>query len=241
MKAFLLAAGLGTRLRPITDTIPKCLVPVNSKPLLAWWCDLLERHGVTDVLINLHHLPDQVRGFVSGYEGSLRFHLVMEDELLGSAGTLYVNCDFVMNEEQFYILYADNLTDVNLTALREFNTEHPMQLTIGLFHAENPKACGIALLDEEGTITQFVEKPEHPQGDLASAGIFVGRSGLFETIEEGYVQGKYPYDFGRHVMPKLVGKMNGLLVDGYLRDIGTHENLERAEREWRELHPGQKI
>lgn len=227
MKAFLLAAGLGTRLRPITDTMPKCLVPIGGRPLLGWWLDLLERHGVTDVLINLHHLPDAVRAFAAEYRGPIHLSLVMEETLLGSAGTLAANRDFVGNDEQFFILYADNLTDVDLGALRRFNAANPAPLTVGLFRAENPSACGIAELDAGGRIIDFVEKPLHPRSDLASAGMFVARPALFEYLRPA----SYPYDFGGQVMPELVGTMNGLLLDGYIRDIGTLESLKRAEEE----------
>jgi mannose-1-phosphate guanylyltransferase len=233
MKAYLLAAGLGTRLRPITDTLPKCLVPVAGRPLLAWWMDLLEEHNVTDVLINLHHLPDPVRDFARDYQGPVRIELVMEERLLGSAGTLHANRDFVEGEEQFHILYADNLTNVDLSGLRRFNSEHPAALTVGLFHAENPSACGIVTLDEEGTIIEFEEKPEQPNGDLASAGMFVARPSLFRYVDPD----SFPYDFGHHLLPRLLadGAMNGVPVQGYLRDVGTHESLQRAEREWKAL------
>lgn len=235
MKAFLLAAGLGTRLRPLTDSIPKCLVPINGRPLLAWWLDLLEEHGVTDVLINLHHLPVQVREFVDRYEGAVHVHTVMEEELLGSAGTLHAHRDFVAGEDRFLILYADNLTDVDLSALISFNSEHPAPLTVGLFRAENPSACGIAQLDTQGTIVEFVEKPEHPKGNLASAGMFVAGQDLFEYIVP---ESRLPYDFGGSVMPKLVGRMNGTLLTGYLRDIGTHESLSAAQKEWQQVEAG---
>jgi mannose-1-phosphate guanylyltransferase len=228
LKAFLLAAGLGTRLRPITDTLPKCLVPIAGRPLLAHWMDLLERHEVSEVLINLHFLPEPVLRFVESYNGAVAIRTVMEPELLGSAGTLHANRAFVDGEEAFYILYADNLTTVDLAALARFNAEHPAPLTVGLFHAENPAACGIASLDKDGRIVEFIEKPEHPNGDLASAGIFVARPEIFSWIAPDRV----PYDFGGHVMPHLVGRMNGVLVDGYLRDIGTLESLARAEREF---------
>lgn len=232
MKAFLLAAGLGTRLRPITDTLPKCLVPVGGRPLLAHWMDLLEEHEVSEVLINLHFLPEPVLRFVEGYRGGVAISTVMEPELLGSGGTLHVNRGFVEGEEQFYILYADNLTTVDLTALRRFNREHPAPLTVGLYHADDPSSRGIAQLDEEGVIVEFIEKPSEPKGDLASAGIFVGRPELFDVIAPDRV----PYDFGGHVMPHLVGKMNGVVIDGYLRDVGTIASLECGEREWNELH-----
>lgn len=232
MKAFLLAAGFGTRLRPITETVPKCLVPVAGRPLLAYWMDLLEEHGVGEVLINLHFLPDPVRRFAEEYSGPVVIRTVMEPELLGSGGTLHANRDFVAGQEQFYILYADNLTTVDLGALARFNREHPAPLTVGLFHSEHPQACGIAELGPEGTIVDFVEKPLEPKSDLAAAGIYVGRQELFDYIRPD----RKPYDFGGHVMPALVGRMNGSIVEGYLRDIGTLANLERAEREWRELH-----
>ncbi|MCB0713929.1 MAG: nucleotidyltransferase family protein [Ignavibacteriae bacterium] len=231
MKAILLAAGLGTRLRPITDTIPKCLVPINGRPLLGWWFDLLEEHGITEVWINLHYLPEKVREFLGGESRKLQVHLIDEEQLLGSGGTLHANRGIFADAEQFYILYADNLTNANLTALRQFNQRHPSPLTVGLFRAENPSACGIASLDSSGTIISFEEKPENPKGDLASAGIFIARPKLFEYLRPEF----YPYDFGGHVMPHLVGRMNGMPIEGYIRDIGTLESLERAEREWGEV------
>lgn len=229
MTAFLLAAGLGTRLRPLTESVPKCLVPVAGRPLLAWWLDLLERHGVKRVIVNLHHLPVQVLEFVREYRGPLQIMTTLEPELLGSAGTLWANRGAVRNDEQFLILYADNLTDVDLSALVRFNAEHPAPLTVGLFRSTNPSACGIATLDDGGTIVGFVEKPEKPPSDLASAGLFVARPELFDFFEPDSVR---PYDFGGQVMPRLVGRMNGALVEGYLRDVGTLENLALAEEEW---------
>jgi mannose-1-phosphate guanylyltransferase len=231
VKAFLLAAGLGTRLRPITDTLPKCLVPVNGRPLLSYWMDLLERHGVNEVLINLHHLPDPVRAFAADYEGPLRIELVMEEELLGSAGTLYANREFVAGEEQFYILYADNLTNVDISRLRDFNSAHPATLTVGLLHMDKPETRGIVTLDDEGRIVTFEEKPLRPKGDLASAGMFIARQDLFQYV----IPDSIPFDLGSHAMPRMMGRMNGMLVQGYLRDVGTHESLTRAEKEWMAL------
>ncbi len=229
MKAFLLAAGLGTRLRPLTDRLPKPLVPIHGRPLLSWWLDLLERHAVDQVLINLHYLPDQIRSFADDYDGPVHISLVMEEALLGSAGTIHANRDFVDGEESFLILYADNITTVDLGALLDFNRRNPAPLTVGLFHAENPRGSGIVMLDDAGTIVDFIEKPENPTSDLASAGVFVARPELLAELDPA---GRRPYDFGAHVMPGLVGRMNGVEIQGYLRDIGTHESLARAEREF---------
>jgi mannose-1-phosphate guanylyltransferase len=233
LKAFLLAAGYGTRLRPLTDSIPKCLVPINGRPLLDYWMELLERQGITDVLLNTHYLPEPVRRYADDYSRAVRLTLFHEPELLGSGGTLHACRDFVRGEEQFLILYADNLTDVDLGDLVRFNRENPAALTIGLFHAENPSACGIVQLDGSGRIVEFEEKPAHPKGDLASAGIFVARPELFGYVHPSVL----PYDFGGEVLPGMIGQINGLELGGYLRDVGTLENLRRAEREWSELHP----
>lgn len=228
MKAFLLAAGLGTRLRPLTESVPKCLVPVAGRPLLAWWFDLLERHGITDVLINLHHLPEKVERFAAAYRGPIRIELAMEPKLLGSAGTIHANREFVDDVEQFYILYADNLTNVDLAALREFNDENPSPLTLGLQPVPDPERRGIAQLDSRGRIVEFVEKPEHPRGNLAFAGVAVARESLFDYFEPV----PPPFDLGFHVLPRLEGMMNGVEIGGYLRDVGTLESLAAAETEW---------
>lgn len=228
VKAFLLAAGLGTRLRPITETTPKCLVPIGGRPLLAHWMDTLAAQGVDEVLVNLHHLPGPVVGFAREYTGTVKLVTMMEPELLGSAGTLHAARGFVKGEEQFFILYADNLIDIDLAPLVRFNADHPAPLTVGLMRLDNPSSRGIALLDEQGTIVDFEEKPARPKSDLASTGLFVARPSLFEYITPD----RRPYDLGGDVMPRLVGMMNGVELEGYLRDVGTLESLEAAGREW---------
>jgi len=231
VKALLLAAGLGTRLRPLTDSIPKCLVPIAGRPLLGWWLELLEREGITGLRINLHHFPEQVERFLSQYNGPIMVETVYEPELLGSAGTIAASREFVDQEEPFYILYGDNLTNVRLRDLLEHNRRYPAVLTVGLFHAANPSACGVAERGEgdQGVITSFVEKPEHPTSDLASAGMFVAHPELLGELNPDVTQ---PYDFGGTVMPGLAGQMNGVILDGYIRDIGTHESLRRGIEEW---------
>lgn len=231
MKAFLLAAGYGTRLRPITETMPKCLVPIHGQPLLGWWLALLRRHSVTDVLVNTHYLPEPVRTFIRDYnlqDNGLKVHETYELELLGSGGTIRENQDFVRGEESFLICYADNLTDANLTALQDFHRKHGGVLSMALFHTNLPKQCGIAAVDEQDRIVSFVEKPDHPQSDLANAGIYIADQRLFDYVDSD----KKLLDFGKDVLPKLIGKMYGWLTEGYLIDVGTLENYHRANEEW---------
>jgi len=233
MKAILLAAGLGSRLKPITDNVPKCLVPINGKPLLEYWFNNFKKNNVTEVLINLHHLGNEVEKFCQEYlsrnRTSLKITLVHEPVLLGSAGTILANKDFVKTEERFFILYADNLTNVDLISLAEQNKQTNSPLTVGLFRSEKPQQCGIAELNEENIIVSFVEKPEHPKSNLASAGMFVATPKLFNYFPAE--QTKFPFDFGADVMPILVGAMTGQPLNCYIRDIGTHESLAKAEQE----------
>jgi mannose-1-phosphate guanylyltransferase len=119
VKAFLLAAGVGSRLRPITDTIPKCMVPVDGRPMLDIWLDALDRAGIDEVLVNLHHLPDVVRRHLNDRVGRPSVRTFFEPVLLGSAGTLKANQAWVGADEMFLACNADNLTDFDLRSLIE--------------------------------------------------------------------------------------------------------------------------
>ena len=123
MKAFLLAAGLGTRLRPITDHTPKCMLPIDGQPMLDIWLDAFDRAGVHEVLVNTHHLPEVVSRHVQQRDRSPRVRTSFEKELLGSAGTLAAHSKWVENEEMFLACYADNLTDFDLSSLIDFHRQ----------------------------------------------------------------------------------------------------------------------
>jgi mannose-1-phosphate guanylyltransferase len=237
MRAFLLAAGKGTRLKPYTDTHPKCLIPIHGQPLLGIWMDLLEKHGVQEVLVNTHHHAGQVEAFLKQRQPqtSMTLHWVYEPHLLGSAGTLWHNRRFVDGEKDFIIAYADNLTDLNLTKMIDFH--HHIRsmggvLTMGLMQAPDPKACGIAALDAEGRIVGFVEKPDHPTGDLANAGIYIASREIFADAAPGQTNPGEVFDVGHHLLPRLVGRMYGYPIEDYLRDIGTHAAYQNALKEW---------
>jgi len=232
-KAFLLAAGLGTRLKPVTDQIPKCLVPICGKPLLAWWIDLMERHGIKEVLINLHYLSNQVEEFIYSYPTKIKFQLFYEEKLLGSGGTLRENKNFVKNEEAFFILYADNLTNYDLTLFSEFHENNKQLLSMALFETENPTVCGIAELDDNNVIINFEEKPQYPKSNLANAGLYIAKPDIIDLIPNMEVT-----DIGYNLLPKLIGNMAGWKSKNFLIDIGTLENLNKANNEWAKIIEG---
>ena len=135
MKAFLLAAGIGSRLRPITDTTPKCMVRIAGRPMLGIWLDALDRAGVDEVLINLHHLPDAVREYVAARGGPPRVRMFYEPELLGSAGTLVANKGWVEHDEFFLACNADNLTDFDMRLMIEAHLCGGAIATLGVFRS----------------------------------------------------------------------------------------------------------
>ena len=227
MKAFLLAAGVGSRLRPITDTIPKCMVPIDGRPMLDIWLDALDYAGADEVLINLHHLPDVVRRHVDARTRPPAVRTFFEPELLGSAGTLRANRAWVETDEMFLACYADNLTDFDLRSLVQAHREHGALATLTVFHSEHPSTGGVVELDESGTVTGFAEKPSNPVSDLVNAGMYAFAAGVLEEIG-----GPSPRDIGYDLLPRLVGRAKAVPVEGYLRDIGTVEAYRRAQREW---------
>ena len=228
MKAFLLAAGKGTRLQPITDTIPKCLVEIGGIPLLEIWLRQLAAAGIEDVLVNTHHLAEQVRAYVAARPEPLpRVTLYHETELVGSAGTIAANKAWLRDDSEFLVIYADNLTDVNLRDLIAFHHSKDALFTIGLFHSPTPDQCGIASLDADSKIVAFEEKPDAPRSDLANAGIYVARQETLDLIPAQPIA-----DFGYDVLPQLIGKMYGYEISGFFCDIGTLERLEYARRMW---------
>lgn len=230
MKAFLLAAGIGSRLRPLTDTIPKCLVPVASKPLLYYWFKLFERYGIDEVLINLHYLPEKVRFFIQSLETSVKITLFLEEELLGSAGTVFYNREWIGKEKKFIVAYADNLTNMDIADLVRFHDEKKGVMTIGLFKAENPRECGIVKMDSSSAITAFYEKVQNPPGNLANAGIYVVESRIFDSFAL-----RKPLDFGFDILPKLTGSIYGYKINLYYIDIGTPENYKKACSDWEKI------
>ena len=202
MKAFLLAAGMGTRLSPITDHRPKCLIPIKGKPILQIWLELCARYEIEEVLINLYHFPDLVRNFIHSSTWNLKINLFHEEKLLGSGGTVLANKEFVKNEERFFIFYADNLTNVNLMQMVNFDDAHRGPLTMGLFRTDSPETCGIAEVNENSLIIGFEEKPKKPKSNLANAGIYLAKKEIWD-----YFPHQEFIDFGFDILPRLVGKM----------------------------------
>ena len=224
MKAFLLAAGKGTRLQPLTFNTPKCLVPICGKPLIEYWFDLFELYGIDQILMNTSHLADKVESYLDSHSRNFKINLVYEETLLGSGGTIKKNRDFVKGEDAFFIIYADNLTNINLKKMMKFHQAHSADFTLAVFKVPNPRECGIIEMDENSSIRSFVEKPANPASDLAFAGIIISSPNLLHYFPDRDI-----FDLGHDVLPGVVGKAAGYVIDSYLLDIGNPEKLNQAE------------
>jgi len=226
-KAFILAAGEGTRLRPITDQIPKCLVPIQGVPLLAIWLRSCRDAGITEVLINLHAHADLVRRFLAPENYGVKVRVVEEESLLGSAGTLRANRDWLTADESFWVFYADVLNRADLASMARFHERRQPAATLGVYEVPDPRRCGIVTILADGTIEQFIEKPDNPPSKLAFSGLMIATPPVLDLIPDCI-----PADLGLHVLPKLGGRMLAFPIRDYVIDIGTLENYHKAQTTW---------
>ena len=228
MKAFLLAAGHGTRLRPITEHVPKCLVPIRGIPMLAIWLTLCKKLGITEVLLNLHAHADAVRTFLREFaDGDVRVRVAEETRLLGSAGTLRANRSWVEGEELFWVFYADVLHCADLAAMLLLHRQRRLAATLGVYEVPDPSRCGIITANSQDIIENFVEKPKLPTGNLAFSGLMIATPALLDVIPE-----RVPSDIGFDVLPKLNHQMLAFRITDYLIDVGTMENYQKAQTTW---------
>lgn len=230
MKALLLAAGKGTRLRPITDHVPKCLVKIQGKPLLAYWLDMLLSNDIETVVINTHYLSDAVNAFVKQSGWANQIFTVYEPILLGTGGTLLSNGNYFANQP-FMVVHADNLTrfDVKKFIAAHKDRVHGTEITMMTFKTDAPQSCGIVELDSRGVVQQFHEKVDNPPGDLANAAVYI-----FEPTVISFLLslGRGVIDISTEVLPAYLGRIQTFLNDDYHRDIGTPESLALAELEY---------
>jgi len=226
-KAILLSAGFGTRLRPLTNTLPKCLVPINGKPLLQIWLEQLTKNGIEEFLINSHYLSEQVQAFIEKSEFKSCVKIFHEPELLGTLGTLKSTLGFWENENVL-VAHADNLCICSWKNFQQkfFSKSDDVLGTMMVFNTDIPKSCGIIEYNAAGLVTNFHEKVESPPSNLANGAIYLFDPRVIQLIEHSTLQES---DISLHLIPKLLDKLNFWQTDGYLRDIGSLESLAKAE------------
>lgn len=226
MRAILLAAGFGTRLRPLTDNIPKCLVPINGRPLLDIWLENLTKAGIGPFLINTHYLADKVTTHVRHSAYSDQVNVVFEPKLLGTAGTLLANIHF-FGEDAGLLIHADNYCLADFGAFRAAHDSRPAEclMTMMTFRTQTPSSCGIVELDGDGVIVGFHEKSESPPGNLANGATYLLSPDMLKILATDFGTAR---DFSTEVIPRFVGKIFSVQTDQTLIDIGTPFAYQQA-------------
>ena len=236
----ILAAGLGTRLRPITYAMPKPMVPVLNRPVMEHIARLLARHGFTEVIANLHWFPELIEGhFGDGSAFGIELTYSREEQLLGTAGGVRNAADFL--GDSFLVISGDALTDIDLAAMREFHESHDGIATLATKRVADTSQFGVAITGADGRIQGFQEKPDPAEAlsDLANCGIYMFRSEIFDLLPRRRATSKAagpddPPGFADWAMDVFPALLEGDVpfysheIDAYWNDIGNLDELRQG-------------
>jgi len=224
-RVLLLAGGYGTRLHPITLSIPKCLVPIGHQSLLEHWFDLMFSAGASSVLVNTHYLPGPINEVCHRSPYAARIELVHEEQLLGTAGTLRANRAH-FESGSFWLIHADNFSRFDPQAMWEAHQSRPTGClgTMMTFMTDQPSTCGIVALSSRGVVTDFFEKVENPPSNLANGAVFLLEPEIFSILD----QHPNASDFCAGIVPSLIGRLFTFHNAQYHRDIGSPESYRIA-------------
>lgn len=224
MKAMILAAGVGSRLDPLTRNIPKPMVPIVNRPVIEHIIDQLKRHNFEDIMINLYYLGGVIEEHLgNGSKFGVRIKYSREDTLWGDAGSVK-RCEhfFADNSgEPFLVVGGDDISDKDFSKIVKSHIEHKAIATIGLSLVDDPSEYGIVLMNERGRITRFLEKPKGEVifSNTANTGVYVFDQSIFDYIPKGTF-----YGFGHNLFPRLLEQkkpLYGHLTSSYWRDVGN--------------------
>src|SRR5947209_701855 len=229
MKAVVMAGGEGSRLRPLTVHRPKPLVPVVNKPVMQHIVELLKRHGITEIVVTLHYLAEEIESyFGDGSDFGVSLRYTVEDTPLGTAGSVKKAHD-LLRDDTFLIISGDALTDINLTEFIRLHREREAEASICLVRVENPLEYGVVITDEEDRIRRFLEKPEWSEvfSDTVNTGIYCIEPSVLETMKAETI-----YDWSGDIFPRMLKERKGLYgfqVSGYWCDIGSLSAYRQAQ------------
>lgn len=236
MRAILLAGGLGTRLRPMTDITPKCLVPIvdgtqksdKKKPLLQIWLERLSSAGYGPFLVNTHYLSNQVQSFIENSSFKSDVTLIYEPNLLGTAGTVLSNISFFMGGDGM-VIHADNYCSADLREFQKAHNNRPSHcvMTMMTFLTDTPETCGILELDNDGVVIKMHEKISNPPGNCANGAIYIFSSQMLEELKNNF---KNARDISTEVIPEFLGRIYTYQATGIFADIGTKETYTELNK-----------
>ena len=214
MKAIIMAGGVGSRLRPLTNNQPKPMVPIIDRPILYYIVNLLKANGITEIAMTLNYMPQKIINyFKDGSKFGVTIEYFIENEPLGTAGSIKNAEEFI--DGTFVVISGDAFTNVSIKEAIDFHKRNNGIMTIVAKEVEDPNGFGVLKTDEKGRVTEFVEKPEMASGNLINTGIYVCDKKVLDYIPDGF------YDFGRELLPSLIGGLYAISTDKYWSDIGT--------------------
>lgn len=235
MDALLLAAGLGTRLRPITNSMPKCMVEICGRPLIDYWIELFANNNeIENIYINTFYLPELVKEYVKNNKHRKKIKLINEKKLYGTGGTL-INTIPLIKSEDVLVAHADNLSVFNINKFIIKHKERPIgcDATLMTFITDDPKSCGIIELNKDGKLIKMYEKVENPPGYLANGAVYIFNKKFFhELVKLKEVKKDEVLDISAEFIPMLFGKAIVYHNSIYHRDIGNMKSLEIANRDF---------
>src|SRR6266498_71262 len=229
MKAVVMAGGEGTRLRPMTSSQPKPLLPVVNKPIMEHVLRLLKRHGFTDTVVTVQFLASLVRNyFGDGEDLEMSLQYATEETPLGTAGSVK-NAETALRDGTLMVISGDALTDIDLTDLMKFHHDRGALVTVCLTRVPNPLEFGITIVGDDGKVERFLEKPTWGQvfSDTVNTGIYVMEPEVFDHVPAGEM-----VDWSSQVFPNLLAAgepIYGYIAEGYWEDVGTHESYLKAQ------------
>jgi mannose-1-phosphate guanylyltransferase len=226
LQALILAGGEGTRLRPLTSTIPKPVVPLVDRPFISYMLEWLRGHGVDDVILGCGFMAEGVRGVLGdGSDRGIRLRYLEEPTPLGTGGALKFAEDLL--DERFFMLNGDVLTDLDLTAQLEQHERTGARATLGLYPVDDPSAYGLVRCNPDGSVREFIEKPglEELDTNLINAGAYILEREILEDMPPAGTN----ISIEREVFPRLVANgLYGFAANGYWLDIGTPDRYLQA-------------
>jgi mannose-1-phosphate guanylyltransferase/phosphomannomutase len=231
MKAVVMAGGEGTRLRPLTSSRPKPLVPILNKPCMQHTIELLKRAGITDIVVTLYYLADEIEGyFGDGSELGVNLIYTVEDTPLGTAGSVK-KAEEYLKDDTFIIVSGDALTDLDVDKALAYHREKNSVATLVLQHVDNPLEFGVVVTDDGGRIRRFLEKPSWGEvfSDTVNTGMYILEPSVFD-----YMQPERSYDWSQDIFPQLLQEdqpMFGYIMGEYWTDVGSLSQYRQAQYE----------